>query len=313
MNNAMNALVVKDVTKSFGDHVVLNNVNLQVEAGQIVGIVGPSGCGKSTLLKAILGTHPPTSGGVYTYGKQITSPGRDIGIVYQDYKLYDYLTASGNVAQGLVWQQFNLWERVFTPWRVWGKRREFTNRSNELLEKFLLGPHVDKWPANLSGGQRQRVAIAQSLITAPKLLLLDEPFGALDEATREEMQLTLLRLDQENREAKERGEMPPYTILMVTHELNEAIYVAQRIIGLSQFHEKGSEGAKIVYDRACPVFSPEDEADFTTFKAMRDELRLKVFDPNHLQHHDECVTFWNRKRADLVGSKTVVSKDAKSV
>lgn len=301
-----NALVVKNVTKSFGSHVVLNKVNLQVEAGQIVGIVGPSGCGKSTLLKAILGTHPPTSGNVYTYGKQIVKPGRDIGIVYQDYKLYDYLTASGNVAQGLVWQHFNLGQRFFTPWLIRAKHEEFTSRANSLLNKFLLGDHVDKWPSDLSGGQRQRVAIAQSLITEPKILLLDEPFGALDEATREEMQLTLLRLDEENRQAKADGKTPPFTILMVTHELNEAIYVAQRIIGLSQFHKKGDSGAKIVYDRACPVFSPDDEADFTTFKDMRDELRLKVFNPDHLQHHEECVTFWKRKRESMIGTKTEV-------
>ena len=203
-----------------------------------------------------------------------------------------------------MWQQFSLFDRWFTPWKVRAKRNEFNERADNMLTKFLLGDHVDKWPRGLSGGQRQRVAIAQSLITEPKILLLDEPFGALDEATREEMQLTLLRLDEENQVAKEAGLTPPYTILMVTHELNEAIYVAQRIIGLSQFHADGKNGAKIVYDRACPIFSPECEADFTTFKDMRDELRLKVFDPNHLQHHEECVTFWNRKRNELVGKKT---------
>lgn len=295
----MSTLVLKNLTKQFGKKIVLNNINLRIEAGQFVSIVGPSGCGKSTLLNAILGTSPPTTGEVWSDGKQITEPSRDVGIVYQDYSLYPYTTAKKNVALGLLWNEFNLVKRFFTPWRVAPRWKEHLRLAEEILEKFMLDGHEDKYPAELSGGQRQRVAIAQALITRPKILLLDEPFGALDESTREEMQLSLLRLYQENQRKKLRGEQPEYTVLMVTHELNEAILVADRLLGLSQFHQDGDKGAKIVYDKSCPVFEPEDERDFTQFRELREEIRLKVFDQNHLQHHEECISFWKQRKLEV--------------
>lgn len=303
----MNTLVLRNVTKSFGSKVVLNDISLQVEAGQFISIVGPSGCGKSTLLNAVLGTSPPTTGEVWSEGKQITSPSRDIGIVYQDYTLYPYTTAQKNVALGLLWNEFNLFKRFFTPWRVWPRWKEQLEMAEEMLEKFMLDGHEQKYPSELSGGQRQRVAIAQALITRPKILLLDEPFGALDEATREEMQLSLLRLYQENLKRKKAGLTPEYTVLMVTHELNEAILVADRLLGLSQFHQDGDKGAKIVYDKPCPVFQPEDERDFEQFREIREEVRLKVFDHKHLQHHEECVSFWKQRKME--GAITPVGSD----
>ena len=112
------------------------------------------------------------------------------------------------------------------------------------------------------------MAIAQALIMKPKILLLDEPFGALDEATREELQLMLLNLYQENLAGQERkGEPPPHTILIVTHELNEALYVADRVVGLSQYHREGSQGATIVYDKAAPVFHPTDPKEYRATSA----------------------------------------------
>lgn len=329
----MNALTVKDVTHWFGKDTppkvwtaplpdlmrrclprkyvqgtkrnkVLYNVNLTVKAGQIMALVGPSGCGKSTLLRAILGTDPPCKGEIYSGdnsgGKhRVTSPSRDVGIVYQNYFLYPFLTAQANVALGLMLDETNLFDRAFKPWYWWPLRKKHLKLASDWLEKLGLGHVLNKYPSQLSGGQRQRVAIAQALIMEPKILLLDEPFGALDEAKREELQIMLLQLYAENETAIAEGKEPPYTILIVTHELNEAFYVSNRVVGLSQHHEHGVEGATIVYDKAAPVFRPDDPRDFSTFIGQREELRQAVFDPAYLQDHLEFVTFW--KEHEKVG------------
>ncbi len=287
--DALPALQIRDVRQSFGDHHVLGGIDLTIPAGQIVSVVGPSGCGKSTLLRAILGTHPPQQGKIATRGKHITGPNRDVGIVYQHYSLYDFLTARQNVAFGLMLDQTSLPRRALMPWSWWPLRRKHLQQADACLEKVHLGHALNRYPTEMSGGMRQRVAIAQALIMKPEILLLDEPFGALDEATREELQIMLLELAAENQIASSQGERPPYTILIVTHELNEAIYVANRIIGLSQFHSKGETGAKIVYDQPAPIFNPEDERDFARFHEQKEVLRHAVFDPEVLQEHDQFV------------------------
>ena len=286
------ALEVKNVYHWFGDNKVLQDINIRVAPGQIVAVVGPSGCGKSTLLRAILGTHPPRKGDIITYGKRITSPTRHVGIVYQHYSLYDFLTARENVAFGLKLDQTSLAYRTFVPWKWWPQRREHLRQADALLEKVGLAAAANRYPHEMSGGMRQRVAIAQALIMEPSILLLDEPFGALDEATREELQLMLLRLYEENLKVKQQGQRPQFTILMVTHELNEALYVSDRVLGLSQYHHGGKDGATIVYDKRAPVFEPDQQRSFANFEAQKDELRRSVFDPEHLQHHGEFVSFW---------------------
>ncbi len=140
---------------------------------------------------------------------------------------------------------------------------------------------------------RQRVALAQALIMKPKIVLLDEPFGALDESMREELQIMLLRLYQENLLAKKAGKTPEYTILLVTHELNEAIYVSDRVIGMSRYHTEGHLGSSIVYDRPSPIFHPDDPRDFSLFIEQREELRRAVFDPEYIKDRNKYVTFWN--------------------
>jgi NitT/TauT family transport system ATP-binding protein len=145
----------------------------------------------------------------------------------------------------------------------------------------------------MSGGMKQRVAVAQALIMRPKVVLLDEPFGALDEAMREELQYMLLGFYQENLQRKREGKRPEYTILMVTHELNEAIFVADRVIGMSRFHTEGSRGAAIVYDKPCPVFHPDDPRDYSKFVDQREELRRAVFDDEYIKDRNKYVTFWN--------------------
>lgn len=287
------ALAVQNVFHWFGSNHVLNDVNFEVAAGQIVAVVGPSGCGKSTLLRAVLGTHPPKKGTILADRKPVTAPTRDVGIVYQHYSLYDFMTARENVAFGLKLDRTSTPFRIFCypQWRT--MRADHLAAADALLEKVQLSEAAHLYPGEMSGGMRQRVAIAQALIMKPKILLLDEPFGALDEATREELQLMLLRLYDENQQAIRAGQKAPFTILMVTHELNEALYVSDRILGLSQYHQEGASGARIVYDKKAPVFHPSDHRDFAAFEGQKDEIRKAVFEAEQNQHHAEFVTFWD--------------------
>ena len=300
----------QDLSHAYGSNPVLHDVNLKIVRGEIVALVGPSGCGKSTLLTSILGTLRPTEGRVVVYSRHkgedephehvVERPGRDRGIVYQRYSLFPNLTALENVAIGLMFDQTSLAFRLF-QFPKWRKlRKQHREEARELLTKVGLGDALDQYPHQLSGGMRQRVAIAQALILKPAILLLDEPFGALDEATREELQQMLLTLYSENRAAVEKGEDPLYTILMVTHELNEAIYVSDRVIGLSQYWDwKGAgheafPGATIIYDNLAPIFHPETERDFLAFRKQKDEILRSTFDPATLQSREEWSRFWTQ-------------------
>jgi len=291
----------------FGDNKVLYDVNLDVVRGEILALVGPSGCGKSTLLRAILGTHPPRRGKVVVTHANGTSeealrPGRDRGIVYQCYSLYPFLTARENVAIGLMFDQTSLPFRFFLypQWRL--MRRRHLEEAADLLETLKLADAIHRYPHEMSGGMCQRVAVAQALIMKPDVLLLDEPFGALDEATREELQRMLLTLYAENCQARRRGEPPPYTIIIVTHELNEAIYVGDRVVGLSQYWNWRTEGrdhcpgATIVYDQISPVYLPDEEPDYGSFFRQRTEIRHAAFDPAVLEKGDELRRFWQDVR-----------------
>jgi NitT/TauT family transport system ATP-binding protein len=297
-------LDIKEVSHWFGDNLVLHDVNLRVVRGQIVSLVGPSGCGKSTLLRAIVGTHPPNQGQVIIHkagqdeGTLVTAPGRDRGIVYQHYALFPFLTAKQNVAIGLMFDQTSLPSRFF-KFFSWRKlRKQHLEEAEQLLCKLKLADAVNLYPHQMSGGMRQRVAIAQALIMKPAILLLDEPFGALDEATREELQRMLLTLYLENCQAGQQGEQPPYTILIVTHELNEAVYVGDRVVGLSQYwgwKEKGYKacpGATIVFDQMAPVYLPDQEKNLDDFIKYRKKIRTAAFEPGFLQERDEFINFW---------------------
>ena len=291
-NSPVVALEASDLSHWYGEHRVLNNVNLTIRAGQIVALVGPSGCGKSTLLKAILGTHPAKAGEVRTNNHLICKPSRDVGIVYQHYSLFDFLTAESNVAFGLKLDRTSLpFRTLMYPWYRKVQQAHLVE-ARDYLKKVGLEAACGRYPSELSGGMRQRVAIAQSLVVKPKILLLDEPFGALDEATRESLQVMLLRFYQENLKAIQAGRQPEYTIMIVTHELTEAIYVADRVIGLSRFYDGGDQGATIVYDRPCPVFLPDEPKDLERLVEQREELRRAVFDPAYIKHHNKYVSFW---------------------
>jgi NitT/TauT family transport system ATP-binding protein len=296
-------LECKNVNHWFGAAKILHDVNLQVARGETVALVGSTGCGKSTLLRAMLGTHPPRAGAILMNGRPVTQPGRERGIVYQRYALFPYMTALENVAFGPLIQHSSLWERLFRPWRTRSLYKQHLKAAAEQLDKVRLSHALDMYPAQMSGGMCQRVAIAQALIMKPEILLLDEPFGALDEATREEQQEFLLLLYHENLAAKGAGQKPPYTMIIVTHELNEAMYVADRVVALSRhWLWEGANiaehpGATVVYDAASPA-SPRDSVDrHADFLVQRKEIRTVAFEPpTRLKPSKQYIRFWDEVR-----------------
>lgn len=316
----MNKIIlnVSNVCQQYGDHKVLHDVSLQVVQGQFVALVGPSGCGKSTLFRGILGVDPPRSGLIEVDGTEVTEPNRNVGIVPQQYDLYDFLTAVQNVAFGPKLDKTNLPFRIFVPWKWWPLRRKQLAESRRLMNRFQLQDAYDRYPEELSGGMRQRVAIARALINRPKVLLLDEPFGALDAATREELQHMILKLYQENVEAKKRKETPPWTLVFVTHELDEAFYISDRVVGLSKnWYEDtpdgritGAElGATKIWDKCTPPFHPDQPRDFDIFHAAKTELMRVVIEKDApLVERNEHVSFWSDLEQG-VGTGVVMLRD----
>jgi len=210
----MISICVKDLSKRYrtreGDVSALSSVEFKVTAGEFVTLVGPSGCGKSTLLYILGGFIAYDGGLVEVGGKAVTGPGVDRGIVFQEYALFPWLTVVQNIRYGL--------EMTGVERR---KRDEIVER---LVHTIGLEGFEHRFPRELSGGMKQRVAIARTLAYDPKILLLDEPFGALDAQTRETMQDELLRLWQATRK----------TVVMVTHDVNEAVYLSERVLVMSQ-------------------------------------------------------------------------------
>ena len=204
----MALLEIRDVTKSFGDFTAVNNVNINIEAGEFFTLLGPSGCGKTTLLRILAGFDFPESGQILLDGKDILRmppEKRPIHTVFQSYALFPHLTVTENVA---------------FPLKMSGiPKGEINSRVNEFLDKVHLSGFVNRFPHELSGGQKQRVAFARGLINHPRLLLLDEPLGALDAKLREEMQVELVKLQQE----------AGITFIFVTHAQNEALELSHRI------------------------------------------------------------------------------------
>jgi len=290
--NPSSLLESRGISHWFGQKRVLHDVNVQIRRGEFLSLVGPSGCGKSTYFKTIVGTHLPRAGENRLFdnpakpeGEIVVGPGRDRGIVYQHYSLFPFLTAQENVAIGLTLDGTSMGHRFLRPFDFLKCRREHMDRAGEMLRRVRLGDALHLYPHEMSGGMKQRVALAQSMIMQPALILLDEPFGALDESTREELQRMLIDLHSENQSAMRRGEPPSLTLIIVTHELNEALYVGDRVVGLSQYWDWKSEGhercpgATIVYDKPAPVFEVRDSRDFEQFKTQREEIRDVVFEP----------------------------------
>lgn len=202
----------RNVTVRFGSFTALNDVSFSIPEspkGEFIAIIGPSGCGKSTLLNLLAGFNRPTSGELLVKGSPIDGPGRERGMIFQQYSSFPHLTVFQNVMFGLKINRVELGL----------DRAACKERAAELIRQVGLEAHRDKYPHQLSGGQQQRVAIARSLAMEPRILLLDEPFSALDEPTRLEMQELLVELWYRTHP----------TIFCVTHSVSEAVYLGVRV------------------------------------------------------------------------------------
>jgi NitT/TauT family transport system ATP-binding protein len=210
------AVTVKRLWKEYGQQVVLENLNLEIADGEFVTIVGASGCGKTTFLRLLLGVETPTRGELLLDGKPVPpEPGPERGIVFQRYSLFPHLTVTQNLLLGLEFAGSRFLGRLFGA-----KRRAAMEKANQLLDSIGLHAARDKYPAQLSGGMQQRLSIAQSVICEPRILLLDEPFGALDPGITADMHEIILRLWALNR----------MTIFMITHDLKESFQLGTRLL-----------------------------------------------------------------------------------
>ena len=236
----MSHLSVRRLWQSYGDKVVLERINLEIESRSFVSIAGASGCGKSTFLRLVLGQERPTRGAILLDGNPLPpEPGPDRGVVFQRYSVFPHLTVLGNVILGLEIERSPLLGRLFGA-----ARRRAIDEARHYLEAVGLDGDRERYPDALSGGMQQRLSIAQTLIRKPRVLLLDEPFGALDPGTRASMHELVLRLWSEH----------PMTVLMVTHDLTEAFKLGTRVLVFdkTRYDEQEPEryGATVTYDLA---------------------------------------------------------------
>ncbi|HVQ77800.1 MAG TPA: ABC transporter ATP-binding protein [Candidatus Binatia bacterium] len=227
----------------------LEPVDLEIADRELVCLLGPSGCGKSTLLNIVAGFIPPTAGQVLVNGVPVTAPGADRGVVFQEYVLFPWLTVSQNVEFGPSLRGMAAPER-----RARGRR---------YLELVGLADHAEKYPGQLSGGMKQRVAIARALANDPAIILMDEPFGALDAQTREVLQDELSRIQRVEHK----------TIVFVTHSIREAVYLADRVIVMTSAPGRIKQVFEIdlpeVRDRFAPEFT-RYESEIT--RVLKDEV-----------------------------------------
>ena len=234
----MAAIEIKNLWKEYGQDVVLERLNAKVEEGEFVTVVGASGCGKTTFLKMMLGTESPTRGQLLLDGKPIPDePDETRGIVFQRYSVLPHLTAVENVMLAGELESSRWLGRVFG-----GKRRALREQAEDMLASVGLDQALGKYPHELSGGMQQRLALAQALIKKPRILLLDEPFGALDPGIRRDMHELVLDLWRKQ----------DLTVFMITHDLAEGFFLGTRMWVFDKERldpqTPGSYGARITYD-----------------------------------------------------------------
>ncbi|QQN73737.1 ABC transporter ATP-binding protein [Croceicoccus sp. YJ47] len=243
----MSALLsLRNIWVEYGDKIVLENVSLDIAHRSFVSIIGPSGAGKSSLLRVILGQEAPTRGSILLDGEALAPEcGPDRGVVFQRYSVFAHLSALGNVMFGLECAQAPFAARLFGA----GKRAA-REQAEEMLDAVGLKDAMQLYPAEMSGGMQQRLAIAQALIKRPRILLLDEPFGALDPGIRADMHALITRLWNEY----------ALTVIMVTHDLKEAFTLGTRVLTLDKRrhdpHAPHRFGATAVYDLALSKKDP---------------------------------------------------------
>ena len=228
----------KNLWKQYGDNVVLERMNVSVNAGEFITMVGTSGCGKSTFLKMLLGMESPSSGELLLDGQPIPSePDQSRGIVFQQYSVFPHLTVLQNVILAREFERAPLLGKLFG-----GAKRRVEDEAKALIDTVGLTPALQRYPHELSGGMKQRLAIAQALIRRPRILLLDEPFGALDPGIRADMHQLVLKLWQEHQ----------LTVFMVTHDLSEGFYLGTRLWVFDKLRRDNQAptayGANITYD-----------------------------------------------------------------
>ena len=246
---------IRGVTKTFGEIVALDGIDLEVARGEFVCLLGPSGCGKSTLLNAVAGFVAPTSGQILANGTPVAEPGPDRGMVFQEYALFPWMTVRANVAFGLEMRG----------------EKNIDAKVDALLAKLRLNEFAERFPKDLSGGMRQRVAIARVLALDSPILLMDEPFGALDALTRRNLQDELLRIWLDLHK----------TILFVTHSIDESIYLADRIVVMTYRPGRIKAVVPVTFPRPRDVSSPD-------FNAMKRELSAMVMEEQR-RHEEDAV------------------------
>ena len=241
-------LKVRGLERRFGSTLALQATDLDVAENDFITILGPSGCGKSTLLRIVAGLDHPTAGEVLLDGRRIDGPGADRGMVFQSYTLFPWLTVRDNVC-------FGLRERGLP-------RAQQLERADAFLAKVGLRGFEHHYPKQLSGGMQQRTAIARALANDPRMLLMDEPFGALDHQTRELMQELLLGIWEEQKK----------TVLFVTHDIDEAFFMGSRVVVMS------ARPGRIKLDRVVELAHPRHYSIKTTpvFTELKAELTEQV-------------------------------------
>jgi NitT/TauT family transport system ATP-binding protein len=255
-------LALRALTKRFpsrdGDTLALDGVDLEVPAGGFVSLVGVSGCGKSTLLAIVAGLESPTSGMVTVDGDLVVGPGPDRGVVFQAYSLFPWRTVAENVAFGLECLRVG--------------RAERRRRVAEMLGVVGLSEFAGHLPRELSGGMRQRVAIARALVTEPDVLLLDEPFGALDLQTRRSLHEFLRQVWQRT----------GATVLMVTHDVGEAVYLSERVVVMTSRPGTVADVVEVPFGRSRGPEVRRDERFLTLEDEIDDLLRARrsAFEPS---------------------------------
>ncbi|MGP3926875.1 ABC transporter ATP-binding protein [Streptomyces sp. 8N616] len=229
-------------SRKAAEFTALDGIGLQIAAGEFVVVVGPSGCGKSTLLDLLGGLTRPTGGRILLDGEPVTGPGLDRGIVFQQYALLPWRTAQGNVEFGL--------EATGVP------RRKRAAQARDYLNLVGLSGFEDRHPHELSGGMRQRVAIARSLAYDPDVLLMDEPFAALDAQTRESLQDELLRI----------WERTGKTVVFITHGIEEAVYLGQRVAVMTSRPGRIKQVVPIAFDSRTATDDLRSSAEFARYR-----------------------------------------------
>jgi sulfate transport system ATP-binding protein len=227
------AIETRNVSKSYGDNLVLDDVSVTVADGSLTALLGPSGGGKSTLLRVIAGLEEPDAGTVHIGGEEVThhpTQRREVGFVFQHYAAFKHMTVAHNVAFGLTVRK--------------RPKDQVAARVQELLELVGLSHLGERFPSQLSGGQRQRMALARALAVEPRVLLLDEPFGALDARVREELRSWLRRLHDEVH----------VTTIFVTHDQEEALEIAEQIVVINEGRVEQSAPPSEVYDQPANPF-----------------------------------------------------------